>query len=111
MPTKAAVDKLHHLLSDLQHCVSSLESTYGDTAAMRRVVNDAQTVRNGIRRFEIDLEELAQTAAHVPCTGSAEVIQISGHRLRRQLLAGRGPRRGWRAESRRRAHHPSVSGS
>jgi hypothetical protein len=77
MPTKAAVDKLHHLLADLQHCVASLESTYGDTAAMRRVVNDAQTIRNGIHRLEIDLEELGLTPAHVACTGSAEMIQIS----------------------------------
>jgi hypothetical protein len=77
MPTKAAVDKLHHLLVDLQHCVSSLESAHGDTPAMRRVLNDAQTIRNDIHRLEIDLEELAQTPAHVACTGSGEMIQIS----------------------------------
>jgi len=77
MPTKAAVDKLHHLLADLQHCVAALESTYGDTPAIRRIVNDAMTIRNGIRRLEIDLEELEPTSALVPGTGPAEMIQIS----------------------------------
>jgi hypothetical protein len=76
MPTKAAVEKMHHLLADLQHCVASLESTHGDTPAMRRVVNDAHMIRNGIHRLEIDLEELP-THALVPCAGSADMIQIS----------------------------------
>ena len=70
MPTKAAVDKLHHLLADLQHCVASLESTYGDTPAMRRIVNDAHMIRNGIHRLEIDLEELrADLRARPLCAG------------------------------------------
>jgi hypothetical protein len=77
MPTKAAVDKLHHLLADLQHCLASLESTYGDTPAMRRIVNDAHMIRNGIHRLEIDLEELGPTPALVPCARSADMIQIS----------------------------------
>jgi hypothetical protein len=77
MPTKAAVDELHHVLADLQHCVASLESTYGDTPAMRRIINDAQMIRNGINRLEIDLEELRLIPAHVVCTESADMIQIS----------------------------------
>jgi hypothetical protein len=77
MPAKTTVDKLHHLLADLQHCVGSLESTYGDSPAMRRIVNDAQMIRNGIHRLEIDIEELGLTSALIPCTGTAEKIQIS----------------------------------
>jgi hypothetical protein len=77
MPAKAAVDQLYHLLVNLQHCVDALESTFGDTAAMRRVVNDAQSIRNTIHRLEIDLEELGQTSTPLPGTESAEMIQIS----------------------------------
>jgi hypothetical protein len=77
MPTKTAVEKMHHLLADLQHCVAALESTHGDSPAMRRIVNDAHMIRNGIHRLEIDLEELGPTSALVPCAGPADMIQIS----------------------------------
>jgi hypothetical protein len=77
MPTKTAVDKLHSLLVELQHCVALLESTCGDTPAMRRIANDAQTIHNGIHRLEIDLEELGLTSALVPCAGSADIVKIS----------------------------------
>ena len=108
MPTKAAVDKLHHLLADLQHCVASLESTYGDTPAMRRIVNDAHMIRNGIHRLEID----ARGAGADPC--ARPLHRVGGddpdirHRLRRQFLAGRRPRRGWRTEPGRRTRHAQA---
>ena len=50
---------------------------YGDTAAMRRVVNDANGIRNAIHRLQIDAEDLGLGAAAVPCTKSTEMIQIS----------------------------------
>ncbi|CAN5340651.1 hypothetical protein BH09ACT8_BH09ACT8_32400 [soil metagenome] len=77
MPTKAAVEKLHHLLAELQQCVTALHSTHGDTPPMRRILNDAQQIRNGIHRLEIDAEDLELVSAAVPCARPAEMIQIS----------------------------------
>jgi hypothetical protein len=71
------VDKLHQLLAELLHCVTSLESTYGDTPGMRRIRNDVQGIRNGIHRLEIDAEELGLTSALLPCARSVDMIQIS----------------------------------
>jgi hypothetical protein len=76
------VDKLHQLLAELLHCVSSLESTYGDTPAMRRIVNDAHGIRNAIHRLEIDAEELGAeelgpASALTSNTRAVDMIQIS----------------------------------
>jgi hypothetical protein len=71
------VDKLHQLLAELLHCVTSLESTYGDTSAMRRIRNDVQGIRNGIHRLEIDAEELGLTSALISRTRAVDMIQIS----------------------------------
>jgi hypothetical protein len=73
----STVETLQHLLAELLDCVTSLESTYGDTPAMRRVVNDVQGIRNGIHRLEIDAEELGLTSALLPCARSVDMIQIS----------------------------------
>ncbi|MET0473654.1 MAG: hypothetical protein ABW001_03350 [Mycobacterium sp.] len=77
MPTTTAVETLQHLLTDLMQCVSSLHSTYGDTTAMRRIINDAHEIRNGIHRLQIDAEDLASSSTAVPCTKSVEMIQIA----------------------------------
>ena len=79
-------------------CVASLESTYGDTPAMRRVVNDAHRIRNGIHRLQIDAEDLPPGAAAVPDTRSAEMTQIPDTEYDAELLAGRRPRRNWLPE-------------
>ncbi|MDT5149863.1 MAG: hypothetical protein QOI01_1596 [Mycobacterium sp.] len=71
------VDKLHQLLAELLHCVTSLESTCGDTPAMRRIRNDVQGIRNGIHRLEIDAEELGLTSALISRTRAVDMIQIS----------------------------------
>jgi hypothetical protein len=71
------IDKLHQLLAELLHCVSSLESTYGDTPAMRRIVNDAHGIRNAIHRLEIDAEELGPAPALTSNTRAVDMIQIS----------------------------------
>jgi hypothetical protein len=58
MSTTTEVDELHQLVGDLLRCVASLEATHGDAPAMRRVVNDAERILNGIDRLDIDAEEL-----------------------------------------------------
>jgi hypothetical protein len=75
MTVTTAVDELSPLINELLHCVTSLEATHGDTPAMRRIVNDAQRIRNGIDRLGIDLAELGPAAAFAP--SALEMIQIS----------------------------------
>jgi hypothetical protein len=77
MPTTTTVAELHHLLTDLMQCVTALHSSCGDTPAMRRIINDVNGIRNGVDRLQIDADDLATTQAAVPCTRSAEMIQIS----------------------------------
>jgi hypothetical protein len=50
--------ELHELIGDLRRCVTSLAAKYGDSHAMRRVVNDAERILNDIDRLDIDAEEL-----------------------------------------------------
>lgn len=58
MSIAVEVDELQQLIAGLRACVTSLVATYGDCPAIRRVVNDAEYILNGIRRLEIDIEEL-----------------------------------------------------
>ncbi|MDP9165401.1 MAG: hypothetical protein M3O32_04980 [Actinomycetota bacterium] len=58
MSTTTELDQLHELIGALRRCVSSLASRYGDTAAMRRIVNDAERIQNDIDRLDIDAEDL-----------------------------------------------------
>lgn len=50
--------ELHNLIGDMRRCVTTLASKYGDSPAMRRVVNDAERILNDIERLDIDAEEL-----------------------------------------------------
>ena len=59
MSPTTELDQLHELIGGLRRCVTSLASRYGDTPAMRRIVNDAERILNDIDRLEIDAEELA----------------------------------------------------
>jgi hypothetical protein len=61
LSTTTELDQLHLLIGDLRRCVSSLASRYGDSAAMRRIVNDAERIQNDIDRLDIDAEELELT--------------------------------------------------
>jgi hypothetical protein len=54
-------------------CVTSLASKLDDTPAVRRLVNDAERIINGVDRLEIDVEELELTHG---LTSSVEMIQI-----------------------------------
>jgi hypothetical protein len=60
--------ELHHLIGGLRRCVASLKSRYGDTPAMRRIVNDADRLLNDVDRLDIDAAELdvARGGAHPP---------------------------------------------
>jgi hypothetical protein len=50
--------QLHHLIGDVRQCVASLRSSYGDSPAMRRIVNDSDRLVNDIDRLDIDAGEL-----------------------------------------------------
>jgi nitrogen-specific signal transduction histidine kinase len=66
LSTTTELDQLHELIGGLRRCVTSLASRYGDSTAMRRIVNDAERIQNDIDRLDIDAEELnlARGASH-----------------------------------------------
>ena len=68
--------ELHELIGGLRRCVTSLASRYGDTPAMRRIVNDAERILNDIDRLDIDAEELELTRGVTRHRHSAEKIAI-----------------------------------
>ncbi|MBN3508366.1 hypothetical protein JYB55_05885 [Mycolicibacterium septicum] len=55
MPTTT---ELHDLIGGLQRCVVALAARYGESAAMRRVENDAECLLTDLDRLEIDADEL-----------------------------------------------------
>ena len=61
MSTTTELTELHHLIGGLRRCVSSLKSQYGDSPAMRRIVNDAERILNDVELLDIDANELALT--------------------------------------------------
>jgi hypothetical protein len=58
LSTTTEFSELHNLIGDMRRCVTTLASKYGDSPAMRRVVNDAERILNDIERLDIDAEEL-----------------------------------------------------
>ena len=68
--------ELHELIGGLRRCVTSLASQYGDTPAMRRIVNDAERILNDIDRLDIDAEELELSRGVTRHPHSAEKIPI-----------------------------------
>ena len=76
MSTTTPVDELHQLIGRLRRCVTSLVSRYGDAPAMRRIVNDAERILNGIDRLEIDAEELEVARGLTQPKACCEMIQI-----------------------------------
>src|SRR5258708_35646103 len=73
MSSTAEREELNELSGALLKCVTSLASKCGDTPAMRRLVNDAERILNGVDRLDIDVEELELSRGHTP---SVEMIQI-----------------------------------
>ena len=58
MSATTELTELHDLISGLRRCVTSLQSRYGDSPAMRRIVLDAERILNDVDRLDIDAEEL-----------------------------------------------------
>jgi hypothetical protein len=76
MPSITDVSELHQLVADLQACVASVVEKYGDCPSMRRVANDAERILNGIRRLDIDIEEMETKRRLGEPTVHVEMIQI-----------------------------------
>jgi hypothetical protein len=76
MPSTTEVEELHQLITDLRECVTSVVVKYGECPSTRRVVNDAERILNGIRRLDIDLEELKLKNGLGQPAACAEMIQI-----------------------------------
>lgn len=58
MSSTAELSELHELIGKIRRCVTSLASTYGDSPATRRILNDTERILNDIDRLDIDAEEL-----------------------------------------------------
>ncbi|MDV3126091.1 hypothetical protein M1247_14275 [Mycobacterium sp. 21AC1] len=76
MSTTTEFAELHNLIGDMRRCITTLASKYGDSPAMRRVVNDAERIYNDIDRLDIDTEELEQRHGVTRQSQSAEKIAI-----------------------------------
>jgi hypothetical protein len=76
MPKSNELAELHHLVAQLLRCVGSLEATYGGAPAMRRVINDAERILNGIDRLDIDVEELEMACGLALAKRHGPMIQI-----------------------------------
>ena len=68
--------ELHELVGGLRRCVTSLASRYGDSPAMRRIVNDTERILIDLDRLDIDAEELELTRGVTRTRSSAEKIGI-----------------------------------
>ncbi len=67
------LETLSEMVGALQKCVAALAATHDDSPAMRRLVNDAERILNGVDRLDIDIEELGLARGHIP---SSAMIQI-----------------------------------
>lgn len=76
MPKSNELAELHHLIGQLTRCVTSLQATYGNAPAMRRVINDAERILNGIDRLDIDVEELEVACGLAMAKRHGPMIQI-----------------------------------
>ncbi len=61
MSANTELAQLHELIGGLRRCVTALASRYGDSPAMRRIVNDAERILVDVDRLDIDAEELELT--------------------------------------------------
>ncbi len=76
MSSSTEFAELHELIGGLRRCVTSLASRYGDTPAMKRIVNDTERILNDIDRLDIDAEELELTRGVTRPQHGAEKIAI-----------------------------------
>ncbi len=66
--------ELHDLIGGLRRCVSSLKARYGDSAAMRRIVIDADRILSDVELLDTDVSELDPARATVQQSGEKIVI-------------------------------------
>ena len=69
MSSTTELTELHHLIGGLQRCVTALKAKYGDSPAMRRIVNDAERILNDVELLDIDANELELTQQTVVFSG------------------------------------------
>ena len=74
MSSTTELAELHELIGGLRRCVTSLKSRYGDTPAMRRIVNDAERILNDVELLDIDAGELE--LPHISGQPAGEKIAI-----------------------------------
>ncbi|MCV7258511.1 hypothetical protein [Mycobacterium shimoidei] len=74
MSSTTELAELHNLIGGLRRCVTSLKSRYGDTPAMRRIVNDAERILNDVELLDIDASELELTSVTPPYSGEKIAI-------------------------------------
>lgn len=74
MSTTTELAELHDLIGGLRRCVTSLKARYGDTPAMRRIVNDAERILNDVELLDIDANELDLTQQTVVVSGEKIAI-------------------------------------
>jgi hypothetical protein len=66
--------ELHDLIGALRRCVTSLKARYGDTPAMRRIVNDTERILNDVELLDIDAGELDLARTTVEQSGEKIAI-------------------------------------
>jgi hypothetical protein len=76
LSTTTEVDELHQLIEAVRRCAASLVSRHGDCPAMRRIVNDAERILNGIDRLDIDVEEFELARSLGQPVAPTAMIQI-----------------------------------
>lgn len=58
MSRPTELTELHHLITSMQRCVNALQSQYGNSVTMRRIVNDTERIMTDVQLLAIDTEEL-----------------------------------------------------
>lgn len=74
MSTTTELNELHDLMRGMRRCVASLKSRYGDNAATRRIVIDADRILSDIQLLDTDLAELDLARATVHQSGEKIAI-------------------------------------
>jgi DeoR/GlpR family transcriptional regulator of sugar metabolism len=74
LSTTSELAELHDLIGGLRRCVGSLKSRYGDSAAMRRIVIDADRILSDVELLDTDVSELDLARATVQQSSEKIVI-------------------------------------
>ncbi len=74
MSTTSELAELHDLIGGMRKCVNALKARYGDSAAMRRIVIDADRILSDIQLLDTDLSEFDLARATVQQSGEKIVI-------------------------------------